>query len=295
MARKRNVPRPSDRDQDDFDSDIGQLDDLVIDAEPEKPSKAQPPEWVLGFQSMMALADDGSATSVSRRFDPNLLTIPNLTRRGVFDRVELNLGNGTLELDPGAMIVLGVADSGKTLLSRTLEQRNPRAVQVLRFREPESDSLLYEEELLRQFRLALLGPERFIYIDSLRTVFYAAGGATGKGGVNMGIFELLTAYDLVARATGKVIAFALNPMTNDAQALEFYLEAAKGSVSHTVHATAPKQFRLSTRSSKTRAWADRSYDPGAAAQPQKFSPASVALAVGANADSISDLYNFNTR
>lgn len=176
--------------------------------------------------------------------------------------VTLDLGNKEkLTLDPGAGVILGKPDSGKSLFANTLAQRNPDLVRVIRFREPEADSLLSERAFVLHFEEALRQDRPVIFVDSLRTTFYTTSGATGKGGVNMGIFALLTAYDILARKCGKVVIFALNPMSTDDVAIDYYLEAARGSVSCTLYAAAPKLLRISSRSNKKRAWVDGRYTP----------------------------------
>lgn len=250
------------------------------------------PVWALGFQRLYGINDAGEVSKDSKVFRTDGLIVPAQSVEAT-SVAEFSLGQDSLEIGPGATIVLGVANSGKTLLSRTLRDRNEGAVEIIRYREPESDSLLYERDLVERLHEAIHGPARLIFIDSLRTVFYTSGGATGKGGVNMGIFELLTAYDLIGRATGKNFAFALNPMTTDEQALEFYLEAARGSVSYTIHATSPRAFRLSSRTAPNRDWVERRYNPPAQ-KGQRATQANL-IAIQADPESISDLYTFTSR
>lgn len=253
---------------------------------------------VLGLSRLYQVDVNGRASAESTGFDIEGLRSPAAV--APFDEgvaVTINLGNGqSLSLDSGAGVVLGKPDSGKSLLANTMRQQNADLVSVIRFREPEADSLLSERAFVERLYEALYKSEaRVVFVDSLRTTFYTTSGPTGKGGVNMAIFSLLTAYDILARRCGKVLLFALNPMSTDDVAIDYYLEASRGSVSHTISATSPKLFKISSRSNKTRSWHDGKYQPDD--QPAKvgFKPlrASNHMAVAtthADEYSIVDLY-----
>jgi hypothetical protein len=204
-------------------------------------------------------------------------------------------GSAALKLGPGAAVVLGKPYSGKTLFADTLHKRNPTDVVVLRFREPEIDSMLFERNLVAKFYKALKSSASCIFIDSLRTTFYVSGGATGKGGVNMGIYGLLTAFDILAKHHDKVVMFSLNPMTTDEDAIQFYLEAAKGSVAHTIHATAPKLLNVSSRSSTTRDDFRQKYEPVNGPSIDRAQTERAPVMVRKNDDSIVDLYVTTSR
>lgn len=219
------------------------------------------PRWALGLQTVYGVSASGDTSANSLPYRTDALIFPVIEQRPD-TRVELELGTDRkLELDHGAGVILGRANSGKTLMMDTIVARNGGNAALIRYREPERDSLLYEHQLVAALVAHLESSQEIICIDSLRTTFYAGGGSTGKGGVNMGIFELITAYDLIAKQFGKLILFALNPTTNDQDAIEYYLEAATGSVAHTFHATAPKAAALSSRTGRSRNWAKLTYAP----------------------------------
>lgn len=230
---------------------------------------------VLGLSNLYGVGDDGWPSVDSITFDVERLrgaATQAPTEGGSSVTVELGASD-RLVLDAGAGVVLGKPDSGKSLMANTMAALNAGLVEVIRFREPEADSLLSERAFVQALYKALYRSEaKVIFVDSLRTTFYTSSGPTGKGGVNMAIFTLLTAYDILARRAGKVILFALNPMSTDEVAIDYYLEASRGSVSHTLFATAPKLFRISSRSNKTRAWADGKYQPGERVVPAAFEP-----------------------
>lgn len=219
------------------------------------------PKAVLGLTRLYGIAEDGGVSDNSRPFDIEYFTTEAFGRPAGKTLRTFETGSSALVLGPGAACVLGKPYSGKTLFADTLKSRNPAEVVVLRFREPEPDALLYEKTLVQQFYAALQSSAGLIFIDSLRTTFYVSGGATGKGGVNMGIYGLLTAFDLLAKHHDKVLMFSLNPMTTDEDAIQFYLEAAKGSVAHTIHAVQPKVLTISSRSSTTRDDFRQKYEP----------------------------------
>lgn len=213
------------------------------------------PVAVFGVSKLFAIDDRGVISANSRQFDLDEFLFEGVDLEGGYHgrptnsgrRIVLKTGGNTLSMTPGASCLLGAPKSGKTLFSKVLVTRNPELVKVIRYREPEDDSLFYEASLVREFWTALRGDSDVIFIDSLRTTFYAAGGTTGKGGVNMGTFGLMTAFDLIARAFNKTVIFALNPMTTNESDVEFYLSAANGSVTHTIHALSPLSLAFSSR------------------------------------------------
>lgn len=253
------------------------------------------PRAVLGLTRLYGVADDGSVSDNSRPFDLEYFTTDAFGSNVPQTIRTFETGSSALKLGPGAACVLGKPYSGKTLFADTLLKRNPADVVVIRFREPEVDALLYEKNLVQEFYRALKSSAGLIFIDSLRTTFYVSGGATGKGGVNMGIYALLTAFDVLAKHHDKVIMFSLNPMTTDEDAIQFYIEAAKGSVAHTLYATQPKHLTVSSRSSTTRDDFRQKYEPVnglvRAASTQEIAPSLIRN----NEDSIVDLYVTTSR
>lgn len=254
---------------------------------------------VLGLSRLYGVDQHGDVSTDYIDFDVEELRVPASRSPNHDQQVSLDLGPARLKLDAGCGIILGKADSGKSLLADTIGRLNQDEVRVLRFREPEADSLISERAFVASFFDVLTDDDaRVIIVDSLRTVFYSASGTTGKGGVNMGIFERVTAYDVLARRLGKLVLFALNPMSSDADAIEFYLEAARGSVSHTFHATAPLSFRLSSRTGRDRGWKTMTYDPKKAKSVALNGPlvfqADNVFTIEAGQSSILDLYETKT-
>lgn len=254
------------------------------------------PRAVLGLTRLYGVAADGSVSQNSMPFDLDaFMTVDMFKAVPASRQMQFETGRKQLTLSPGAGCVLGRPGSGKTLFADTLSRRNPGRAATIRFREPEVDSLLYERTLVRELWALLNSAAELIFVDSLRTTFYVSGGATGKGGVNMGIFPLLTAFDILAKHHGKVLLFALNPMTTDDDAITFYLEAAKGSVSHTLYATQPKALTISTRAAMTRDDFSQKYEPMAADEPAVTTAEHEPVNFRQPVDSIVDLYTTTSR
>lgn len=161
--------------------------------------------------------------------------------------------NFNIDLPIGVTAVLGRSGAGKSRLVFdhlfvTNNHVNHDSVRYIKMFEPGDDERvtsvsrrntyipMFEAELAADLAFYLFNPEtEVIVIDSLRYLFYSsAGGATGKGGVNMSLFMDLTHLDSVATALGKRVVVVINPMTDDELAFNFYVEAAAGAVSGVV-------------------------------------------------------------
>lgn len=161
--------------------------------------------------------------------------------------------NFNIDLPIGVTAVLGRSGAGKSRLVFdhlfvTNNRVNHGAVKYIKMFEPGDDERvtavsarntcipMFEAELAADLAFFLFDQRtEVIVIDSLRYLFYSsAGGATGKGGVNMSLFMDLTHLDSVATALGKRVVVVINPMTDDETAFNFYVEAAAGAVSGVV-------------------------------------------------------------
>lgn len=180
----------------------------------------------------------------------------------------VELGQGATAVLPlGVTVVLGKSGSGKTRLTfnRMLGERlraHGTDMRYYRVFEPQGGVALdedrfgvfarefdFEAAFAQQLADDLLSDEtRVLIVDSLRYLFYSSSsGATGKGGVNMGLFADLTALDVVASRLGKAIVVVVNPLTDDPDAFSFYEEAAIGAVSGVLVCETPRVARLTTR------------------------------------------------
>jgi len=249
------------------------------------------PSAVLGLSQMYGWESKHDLSTTGTPWNPELFRHPLLEAPVPGGTHELLLGGSKITLASGAGCVLGKPNKGKTLLSNTLIRRNPDYVDLIRFREPEDDALTSERALVNRMLGFFASDKKVCFVDSVRTIFYRSGGATGKGGVNMGLFEILTEYDILARHAGKVILFALNPMTNDDAQVDFYLDAVIGSVTHAVHANDPLRFRINSRQGRDRHWADYRYIPVDEPTPAQQGLNGLSTTVQTKAaDSILDLY-----
>lgn len=161
--------------------------------------------------------------------------------------------NFGIDLPLGVTAVLGRSGAGKSRLTFdhlfvTNNHVANKTVKYIKMFEPGDDERvlnvsktnamipMFEAELAADLAALLFDQHtEVIIIDSLRYLFYSsAGGATGKGGVNMSLFMDLTHLDSVATALGKRVVVVINPMTDDEAAFNFYVEAAAGAVSGVV-------------------------------------------------------------
>lgn len=169
-----------------------------------------------------------------------------------------------LQLPPGVTIIIGRSGSGKTKLAlermtalnenviyaRHGEPLDQRFVQSL-MNDPEKSGIMllpFEVDVASAIAGFLFqdGSDVMI-VDSLRYLFYAGGGATGKGGVNMTLFADISYLDVVANQRGKSLVVIINPLTDDDASYKSIIEAAKGSVSALIDVTSVTNIRYTSR------------------------------------------------
>lgn len=164
--------------------------------------------------------------------------------RLVFDRLFMACATN----DPGSVAYMRVFEPSDP-------ERDRRAIDLL---GPAGAAAIlefdFEFEVAVNLARALLDPKvEVIIVDSLRYLFYeSSGGATGKGGVNMGLFMSLTHLDKVARSCGKRLVVVINPMTDDDIAFNFYVEAAVGAAAAVVVCDSPVTGRHTQRYGSSR-------------------------------------------
>lgn len=162
-------------------------------------------------------------------------------------RVDVAIGRDTrskparLLMSAGVHVIIGAANTGKTALTMAITTSQPTDTSRIIYLEPPEMSVLHRQSqvvLASEGDLALklassLTDERksIIIVDSFRALFYAPSrGGTGAGGVNMSLYTHLTMLDIIARVFGKLLLIVINPLTNDQAKLDYYIEAAEGSV-----------------------------------------------------------------
>lgn len=170
----------------------------------------------------------------------------------------------TLQLPPGITILIGKSGAGKTKLALDRINRLNARTSYVRFGEPldkyfvrmldiepaESRVELLQFEVDVAARMASFlfnDTEDVLIVDSLRYLFFASGGATGKGGVNMTLFTDLSFLDNVANLRGKSLVLVINPLTDDDQAYKTILEVATGSVSALIDVQSTTAMRFTSR------------------------------------------------
>lgn len=169
-----------------------------------------------------------------------------------------------IELPPGVTMIIGKSGSGKTKLALERMTALNKKVDYVRFGEPldrrfvqlltkskdESrvDLLSHEVDVANAIAEFLMDDTRqVLIIDSLRYLFYAGGGATGKGGVNMTLFADISFLDNVANLRGKSLVVIINPLTDDDASYKSIIEAAKGSVSALIDVISTTSIRITSR------------------------------------------------
>lgn len=169
-----------------------------------------------------------------------------------------------IELPPGVTMIIGKSGSGKTKLAlERMTALNPNVFYV-RYGEPldrrfvqqllldptvsRVDLLPFEVDVATGIAEFLFSDQaEVLIIDSLRYLFYAGGGSTGKGGVNMTLFADISFLDNVANLRGKSLVVIINPLTDDDASYKAIVEAAKGSVSALIDVQSPTSIRMTSR------------------------------------------------
>lgn len=152
----------------------------------------------------------------------------------------VNLVKGQFNLYPGLGVIYGASGAGKTQLLnfvfKTLKDNKIKARKIM-FNEPDllvserSAAIVSEDQLLHEVAKFLISDDEILFIDSIRTFIYSvAGGATGKGGVDMTMYTRLTELSILAQLLGKSINVVFNPISADDAVVQNIKEAVKGSV-----------------------------------------------------------------
>lgn len=170
----------------------------------------------------------------------------------------------SIELPPGVTMIIGKSGSGKTKLALERMTALNKNVSYVRYGEPldrrfvqqltqakdmsRVDLLSFEVDVAAEIADFLFNENKdVLIIDSLRYLFYAGGGATGKGGVNMTLFADISFLDNVANLRGKSLVVIINPLTDDDASYRSIVEAAKGSVSALIDVQSTTSIRFTSR------------------------------------------------
>lgn len=149
-------------------------------------------------------------------------------------------------IGPGVAMIMGPSESGKSWLGDQLSLLNgfPR----VSFEEPVPGALIGERSLAAAMLQIPSLPQHAVVVDSLRTLFYTTAGNTGRGGMNMSLYSMLTQWDIWAKSHGKIIFIIINPIQVDETILELLAEAGSGSVETYISTPAKGSLTLKTRS-----------------------------------------------
>lgn len=170
--------------------------------------------------------NSGLATArfIENEFDPWEADDLNIAKTEL--RINLD-AETTMVLRPGVVLVIGPTTTGKTLFTRGILAERADA-DYISFREHEHGSWVDEGALINGI---LHSDKQIIIADSIKYAFYSGKGALGDGGVNMTLYSLLSTWNRIASAFGKIIVFVINPLTTKEEAYDSYFSASKGSVS----------------------------------------------------------------
>lgn len=180
-------------------------------------------------------------------------------------KVPLAGSSSSIHLYKGVTVLMGGSGAGKTVLSSYIARRlNGDAddgfpARCITYCEPElvsatgEPTVTEERDLISSVASFLVGTEAVLDVDSLRELMYSSsGGATGKGGINMTIFSILTKWDLLAQLLGKVVILNVNPLNVTEDVLEQFREAASGSVTSVLNLPSINNIEFTSRDVKWR-------------------------------------------
>lgn len=215
------------------------------------------PQWDYALGFLKAYGFNRDATVSPTALGPMGSEIVQLPAAGTEAKPsEVSYLGNQFVFHPGVYLVTGGSASGKSTFTMGLARVAPNDIERISYLEPEEGGKShYREHDLMQaiIESILLKKKRVIIIDSIRTFFYASGlGGTGAGGVSMGLYSILTTWDIFAQRMGVTIMMVINPLAVRGELLEQLFEAAKGSVTAILQFESPTKYTYSSRKSQTR-------------------------------------------
>lgn len=215
------------------------------------------PEWDYALGFLKAYGFNRDATVSPSALGPMGSEIVQLPPpRGEVKPAEITYLGNQFIFHPGVYLITGGSGSGKSTFTTGLARMAPHAIERISYLEPEEggNSHYREHDLMQAIVGAIIkSQKRVIIIDSIRTFFYASGlGGTGAGGVSMGLYSILTTWDIFAQRMGVTIMMVINPLAVRGELLEQLFEAAKGSVTAIIQFDSPTKYSYSSRKSQTR-------------------------------------------
>lgn len=149
----------------------------------------------------------------SRKFPKTVLSLPeDWESSNPLSYIDVKVGpKSFVTLTTGVNMIVGPTASGKTsFLNRIfarLSDVEDLDVNFVNYSEPTRDAVVDEVELANATALALLTKDpSVVLIDSWREYAYShTAGATGKGGMDMGLFARLTHLDIAALKTDTIV------------------------------------------------------------------------------------------
>lgn len=217
----------------------------------------------------LSIKEDDEARKLSKYASFQIIGEKEDIKKGVIDSlawegVSVQLEKGAVPIYPGLGVIFGSSGAGKTVLTgRIVEGLNlmyPNNVKLIRFGEPDLKpeytkmALVTEEELVSAVIEFIHSPAKMLFIDSIRPLIYSTkAGATGKGGMDMTLYNKLTELSILAQKLGKSINVVFNPISADKAVVDNVKEAIAGSVEtlYYVDATS-KNLHITSRNHKAK-------------------------------------------
>jgi len=175
-----------------------------------------------------------------------LFTLGNYANVEPIDVIFPTANSSKHKMAPGVALIMGPSESGKSWLGDQLSLLNgfPRVT----YEEPVAHALVGVKSLAAAMLQMPSLPQHGVIIDSLRTLFYTTTGNTGKGGMNMSLYAMLTQWDIWAKSHSKILFIIVNPIQVDENILELIAEAGSGSVETYISTPGKGRLTYKTRS-----------------------------------------------
>lgn len=164
-----------------------------------------------------------------------------------------------LFLAPGLTLVSGPTGVGKTLVVQALIRASEGKLTYINLLEPfnnvdEIDANPVAYSLQEAIELAAMSVAMGLVpvIDSLRILTYTSSGATGKRGINMGMFGYLTALNNVLAQAGASMMAVINPLLDEKEDYDAFISNCRSSVVSVIEVTSNARFVVSRRPNRDR-------------------------------------------
>lgn len=172
-----------------------------------------------------------------------------------------------LFLAPGLTLVSGRTGIGKTLMIQALVRASDGLLAYINLLEPfnnadevNANPVAYDLREAIELAAVSIAMGHVPVIDSLRILTYTASGATGKRGINMGMFGYLTALNNALAQAGASMVAVINPLLDEQEDYDAFISNCRSSVVSVIEVTSTARFVVSRRPNRDKL-ENFSYDP----------------------------------